>query len=68
LQGFVAPFGRENHLRFAVAIAKIDEQHAAMVTVRVDPAAQRYLLADVFQPQFATSVSPQQDDVPTKKG
>ena len=68
LQGFVAAFRGENDLRLAVAVAKIDEQHAAMVAIGIDPAAQGDLLADVFRAQFAASMSPQQVKAPTKKG
>ena len=68
LQGLVAAFRGENHLGLAVAVAEIDEQHAAMVAVRVDPAAKGHLLPDVVQTQFAAGMSPQQVEVPTKKG
>ena len=57
LQGLVAAFRGKNHLRLAVAVAQIDEQHAAVVAVGIDPAAKRNLLADVVRTQFATGMS-----------
>ena len=60
LQGFVAAFRGEDDLGLAVAVAEVDEQHAAMVAVGIDPAAEGHLLADVVQTQFAAGMSPQQ--------
>ena len=40
-------FGREDDLRLAVAVAQVDEQHAAVVAVGVDPTAEGDFLADV---------------------
>ena len=54
----------ENHLGLAVAIAQIDEQHAAMVAIGIDPAAEGHLFSDVLQTKFAASMSPQQDSIP----
>ena len=51
-----AALGREDDLRLAVAIPHVDEQHAAVVAVRVDPPAKRHFLADVIESQFAASV------------
>jgi hypothetical protein len=57
LQSFIAAFWRENNLGFAITIAKIDEQHASLVAVGIDPAAQGDLLTDIFRTQFAASMS-----------
>jgi len=68
LQGFVAAFRGENHLRDAVSVAEIDKKHAAMIAVGIDPAAKGRLLPDVVQTQFAARMSPQQVSIPTNKG
>ena len=68
LQGLVAAFRGKNHLGLAVAVAEVDEQHAAMVAVRIDPAAKGHLLSDVVQTQFAAGMSPQQVSIPANKG
>ena len=67
LQRFVAAFRGEDDLGLAVAVAKIDEQHAAVVAIGIDPAAQRDLLADMFRTKFAASMSPQQRSILAKK-
>ena len=58
LERLIAPFRGKDHLRLAVAVAEVDEQHAAVVAVGIDPAAERDLLPDMFQTQFAARVSP----------
>ena len=68
LQGFVAAFRGKHHLGLAIAVADVDKQHAAMVAVGIDPAAQGHLLSDVVQTQFAARMSPQQVSIPTNKG
>ena len=59
-----AAFGREDDLGLAVAVAEVDEQHAAVVAVGVDPAAKGHFLADVPVVQFAAGMSPKQRSIP----
>ena len=68
LQGLVAAFRGEDHLGLAVAVAEVDEQHAAMVAVGIDPAAEGRPAGRRVQTQFAASMSPQQVNIPAKKG
>jgi hypothetical protein len=59
---------REDDLRLAIPVAQIDEHHAALVAIFIDPAAERYAVPHVFRPQFAASMCPQQFRVPIKEG
>ena len=47
VQSSPAGFRGKDHLGFAVAVAQVDEQHAAVVAIGIDPAAQGDLPADV---------------------
>src|SRR2546421_199176 len=66
-QNVRAAFGVKNHLRLAVAIAKIDEDDAALIAVRIDPAAKRDLRTDVLRPQLAASMGAKQGETPNVK-
>ena len=48
----------ENHLRHAVAVAQVDENHAAVVAYGLHPAAEADLRPDVFLPQLSASLCP----------
>lgn len=50
----------ETDLRLAVAIANVNEQHATVIAVGVDPTANRYFLSDVFRSKFTASMGPKQ--------
>ena len=63
----LAGLGGEDHLRLAVAVAEVDEQRAAVVAIRIDPAAQRDLLADVFGPQLTAGMGAKQGASPDVK-
>ena len=60
-------FGIEDDLRLAVAVAEVDEHDAALIAVRIDPAAKRDFLTDVFRPQLAASMSAKQDQDSERK-
>ena len=63
MQQLVAAFRGEDHLRLAVAVAEVDEEHAAVVAIGVHPAGERDLPADVGNPKFAARMSPQQGSI-----
>jgi hypothetical protein len=46
----------KDHLRYAVTVAKIDEQPATVVAVAIDPPAQGGLGAGVGRAQFAAGM------------
>src|SRR5262249_719736 len=49
-------------LCLAVPITEIDEHNAALIAVRIDPAAKRHLVANMFRPQLPATMSPNQDN------
>ena len=49
--------GMEDDLREAFAVVQVDEDHAAVVAVAIDPAGQVDRLADLFDPQGAAGMS-----------
>ena len=56
LQQFLALFGADHHLGFAVAIPKVEEHRAPVIAQRIHPAAERALGAHVLFGQFAAGV------------
>jgi hypothetical protein len=55
-QRLAAGLGMEHHLREAVAIAQVGEQHAAVVARAVQPAHERHALLHVLAPELAAGV------------
>ena len=51
-----AALGSHDHLSFAVAIAQIDENTAAVIAIYVDPTAKRSLVANMIRPQLAAGM------------
>ena len=60
----LAALRREDDLRSAVSVAKVDEQHAAVVAIGIDPAAQGDFFADMALLQFAACVGAKQRSIP----
>ena len=60
------PFGIKHDLRLAVAIAEVDEHDAALIAVRIDPAAKRDFLADLLRAKLAASMSAKQSRTPRR--
>jgi hypothetical protein len=53
--------GAQHHLRDAVAVAQVDEQHAAVVAPGLHPAAEHDLFFRVLDPELAAGVGTQHD-------
>jgi hypothetical protein len=54
---FGTTIGINDNLRFAIAIADIEKDRAAVIAGGIDPAADSNFLADMFRPQLATGMS-----------
>jgi hypothetical protein len=58
LREFRILFRPEDHLGQTLAIAQVDKNDSAMIPRHMDPAGERYLLADVPFPQFVAVMGP----------
>ncbi len=62
--GFRTFVGVEDHLNDAVTVTQVNKNEAAEIAIRIDPATNRNVLANIVFSQFATSISTEHDSRP----
>ena len=68
MQRFVRRFGRvEYDLQFAIAVAEINENDAAVIATAIDPATRCDSLADMCLTEFAAGMGPKHSQNPLAK-